>query len=370
MFPIYINDGNHEVPTDDVFYIIGKEGIFLRKKLGRIDAILPVDKISILGSVQTSAKYDIPKIPVKQFAQIVGFFKKIHELHKSEAIVLLHFNEETEEYKIQVPHQKVGPGSLDYIRTEVFPGFTNVSTIHSHSSMSAFHSGIDDRDEEDVDGLHITVGHLNWDNGRFDLSTSVVFNGHRFMVNAQDYIDGLTYHEVEETKDEDNDLLFSWYHRVYKKHNHINQKKVVKSPGFVLNHPNLNFPKKWLDYVTVKSTPSYTFSYGHRVYKNSARGGYLTNHYNKNQNIIDKLGMDVDNIEEFNQDYLEFEETQFNPCETCVFSDYKLLHEVEDNDIIDLDDEVEGTEENYIEHLNMNSDEHEGYRNNKGGEKI
>ena len=32
MFEIFINDGTKEMPTDDIFYIIAKEGIFLRKK--------------------------------------------------------------------------------------------------------------------------------------------------------------------------------------------------------------------------------------------------------------------------------------------------------------------------------------------------
>ncbi len=358
MFPIYINDGNHEVPDTDIFYIIGKEGIFLRKKLGRIDAILPVDEISVLGNVNPAAKYDLPKIPALQFAKIVAFFKEVHKQHRSEAIVLVHFNENTEEFRLQIPHQKVSPASLDYIRTEVYPGFTNVSTIHSHSSMSAFHSGIDDKDEEDVDGLHITVGHLNWDDGRFDLSVSIVFNGHRFMVDADDYIDGLIYDEIEVME---NTKYPKYSHFGYYTHLGKGQTASVKKPGYRLDIPKsrMNFKKKWMNYVTVKH-PTYMSVGGSRV--TNIVGGGRYNNYTKNQSIIDS----IDLAGEFPDmtGLADDDGTEYNPCTKCVFSDYKLLHEVNDDDI----DGIEGIEENYrpISHEDQLSNE--GKLSKEGGE--
>ena len=77
MFNVHINDGTNELPKDDIFYIVAKEGIFLRKKLGIMDSIAPVDKISTLQSVAASAKMNIKKMPATTFAKIVDFFRKV-----------------------------------------------------------------------------------------------------------------------------------------------------------------------------------------------------------------------------------------------------------------------------------------------------
>ena len=51
MFQVVINDGQTEMPDDDVYYIVGKEGIYLKKKIGVMDSIAPVSQISTLQSV-------------------------------------------------------------------------------------------------------------------------------------------------------------------------------------------------------------------------------------------------------------------------------------------------------------------------------
>ena len=332
MFKVFINDGQSEPPQDDIFYIIGKNGIFLRKKLGKIDAIIPVDQISVLGDVQPMAQYDLPPIPRELFAKVVAFFKEIYKEHHSEAIVLVHYNEETDHFKLQCPHQSVSHGGLDYIRTITYPGYTKVCTIHSHAGMSAFHSGIDDKDEEDTDGLHITVGHLGWDEWEFDLSVSVVFNGKRFMADAHTYIDGLADIEHEETSP----IYGGWY-SIYFTSLHDDEEKVTTKPGFVIDLPEskMTFDQRWLDYVTVKS--------GYRRFPSiiSSLKTHKT-HYSRNQEIINKLNSD-------DAPEILSDEHEYNPCEKCIFAEYKLLQEIED-DGLDIDD-IEGIED--IEGLSL-----------------
>jgi len=350
MFKIFINDGKSAPPDDDIFYILGKDGLYLRKKLGRIDAIIPVDKISILGDVKPAAKYDLPKIPKQMFAKIIAFFKKIYEDHHSEAIVLLHFNEETEKFKLQIPHQKVTAGGINYLRTVTYPGYTKVCTIHSHSSMSAFHSGVDDKDEEDTDGLHITVGHLDWENWSFDLSVSVVFNGKRFMAEADDYIEGLTQMQHEVTPS-----YFGWYSAYFSKY----QKEPKYKPGYVIDIPEskMTFDKRWLDYVTVQSRYRY-FSSIYSTHKTH------NSHYSRNQEIIDKYKLNSDDTP-LNLD-VEEEEWEYNPCENCVFSEYKLLQEIEDDDL-DIEDFEGLTFAGGCEH-NYRPVTHPSQKSEKGGE--
>ena len=189
MFPIHINDGTKEMPTDDIFYVVAKEGIFLKKKMGIMESLAPVNNISILESVALSAQMHIPKIPAKPFARVLEFFKEVYREHRSECAVIIFYNEETEQFKIVVPEQKVSFASLDYDRLITVEDYTMVGTIHSHSSMSAFHSGVDDDDEKSFDGLHITLGDM--DENEQSISSSIVANGYRFMVDPLDYVDGI-----------------------------------------------------------------------------------------------------------------------------------------------------------------------------------
>ena len=189
MFKVFVNDGIEEAPTDDIFYIIGKEGIFLRKKLGILDSIVPVDNISILNSVDSSARLYIPKIPEKIFADMYKFFMDVYEKYASEAVLLIFFNEATQDYKIISPKQEVSAASMDYDRKFTIKNYTMIGDIHSHGSMSAFHSSVDDADEESFDGLHITLGHIMRD--EISISASIVINGSRFMIDPVEYIEGI-----------------------------------------------------------------------------------------------------------------------------------------------------------------------------------
>ena len=64
MFKVFVNDGTQELPDDDIFYIVSKEGLFLKKKLGLLESIARVDKISILENLNELpvAKMNIPKV--------------------------------------------------------------------------------------------------------------------------------------------------------------------------------------------------------------------------------------------------------------------------------------------------------------------
>ena len=76
MFKVIIADGKEELPKDDIYYIVAKEGVFIKKKLGIMDSISPVKNISILESVQATAKMNIEKIPAIAVAKISNFFPR------------------------------------------------------------------------------------------------------------------------------------------------------------------------------------------------------------------------------------------------------------------------------------------------------
>lgn len=209
MFKVHVNDGQSEMPSDDICYIVAKEGIFLKKKLGIMESIAPVKNISILESVSASARMNINPIPAATFAKVVEFFREVHRQYTSEAMVLLFYNEETGKYRVLPPKQSVTYGGIDYDRNLTIEGFTMVGDIHSHGSMSAFHSGVDDSDEDSFDGLHITVGNVA--DEEFSLSGSIVSNGYRFMVDPEHYVLGIRKtKDIDETEKKSTHKIYKW----------------------------------------------------------------------------------------------------------------------------------------------------------------
>jgi len=198
---IYLNDGtliNDEgklnIPPDETCYIIAKGGIYLKKKLDLVESLTPVDKISFLEDMPTYASLDIPKIPARQFGSIVGFFRKVESMYKSEAIVLLYYNKSKKTYRIYVPKQEVSGASLSYTGEHTIKDHILIGSIHSHSSRSAFHSGVDVGDEEKFDGIHMTLGKM--DNANFfDLCGSIAINALRVPISPEEYVDGLEVRE-------------------------------------------------------------------------------------------------------------------------------------------------------------------------------
>lgn len=273
MFNVVLNDGN-PLPEDDICYIIAKEGVFLKKKLGIMESIAPVKNISILESIAASATMHITKIPAKWIAKTHSFFKEVYRQYRSEAIVLLFYNEETGQHKIIPPTQKVAGASCDYDKGITIDGYTMIGTIHSHGSMSAFHSGIDDSDEEHFDGLHITLGHLN--DAYPSISASIVANGYRVVIEPSDYIENLVL--MQETnpieKDKSVTTSYKWENgelvvdKVTKNHYSYYSKKYDRRYDVVVSDRDRIFNKKWMNMV---ERGTYTYK--------SYRGGWQSGFY-------------------------------------------------------------------------------------------
>ena len=209
MFRVHVLDGQTPLPDDDIYYIVAKEGIFLRKKMGIMDSVAPVKNISILQSVEKTAKMNIKKIPGGQIARVIAFFKEVYAQYYGESIVLLFYDEERKVYKIVPPHQKVTAAACDYNKGITIEGMQMIGTIHSHARMSAFHSGVDDHDEEHFDGLHITIGNVNDD--EVSISASIVANGHRFKVEPEEYVERLVLtKDIDEPETTPTRRVFKW----------------------------------------------------------------------------------------------------------------------------------------------------------------
>jgi len=347
MFKIHVNDGQNPMPEDDIFYIVGKEGIFLKKKLGVMESLAPVKNISVLESVAASATMHIPKIPGPTVAKIIEFFKAVYKEHRSESIVLIFYDETTKKFKMVPPRQKVTSAAIDYNRGMTINGMSMIGTFHCHASMSAFHSGTDDADEEHFDGLHITIGDA--DEEFVSISASIVANGYRVMVDPTDYLDNLILmSEIDQVEnkpvrkvwkvvngklveDKVESAKYTYSYRKYDKRYDVN----------VTDHQRI-FNKKWLLMVE-KGTYTYAgYPGGYGMYGASGWGehfdarawasarGWKTkqtpgvHHIGKtNKHSTVKV---IDSHKKPNVIFPKTEEIDddFNPCEHCFFRDSKI----------------------------------------------
>ena len=157
-------------------YIIAGDGFYEKTTNGWISHMTKVDTIPDLPEMKDSTflVLKMPKIPFGIILDAWDFFRAVSTKYKGEAIVLLTYDEKT--YGLVAPKQEVSGASLSY-KTEDCKNV--VGTIHSHNTMSAFHSGTDDKDEEKMDGIHLTLGNVM--ESFPSISCSATKNGERFM---------------------------------------------------------------------------------------------------------------------------------------------------------------------------------------------
>ena len=183
MFPVYLKDEGFESPDDPIYYLVTADGLFQVKENPVFRSCVGVRGIRGLQGQKDEVRWKLPPIPGALLQRVVGLFREVLRRYRSEAIVLLIYDLATREYGVVVPEQQVTGGHLSYAPGETPPGRIRVGTIHSHAEADAFHSPLDDWDEEHDDGLHVTVGNLD---ASVSLSCSLVVDGRRFLLRSRD----------------------------------------------------------------------------------------------------------------------------------------------------------------------------------------
>lgn len=192
-FPVWVRDGRSKKPETDVFYEVASNGIFIHKKMKFWEAVVPVERISILEKGAPSLKIALPPIPKEIVRELARFFAWVAEKYGTEAAAILWYKPEDKSYRVSIPYQRPGPASLWYEVPRSPAGEFPVGTFHSHVRMSAFHSSTDQCDEESFDGIHATFG--NFDQSRhpksFSISIQAAVNGQRFTLDPLSWLGGV-----------------------------------------------------------------------------------------------------------------------------------------------------------------------------------
>ncbi len=182
MFPIYVKDPGFRDPDEPIYYLVTGSGLFQVKRTPLFCSRIRVPGLLWLEKEEERAEFLLPVIPAKILGETMAFFREIFRKYRAEAAVLLYLRDGGGEYAIRIPPQTVAGGHCQY---EVGPnpeGYIRVGTIHSHGAAEAFHSELDDVDEQYDDGLHVTIGTLH---AKPTVSCSLVVDGRRFDLRPE-----------------------------------------------------------------------------------------------------------------------------------------------------------------------------------------
>jgi hypothetical protein len=175
---------SESLPPDVPFaYVTARGGHYLLKRGPFFEACVQVPENSTLEEVKESYRFTGPKIPSLLFSKILGFFEAVRLKHKTEAAVLLAF--ENGCWDVLVPEQAVTGASVKY---KISTGRRIAGSCHSHPGFSASFSRTDEKDEADFDGIHIVVA----DSGfvRPEVSVAAVVSGRRIELDVEDIVEG------------------------------------------------------------------------------------------------------------------------------------------------------------------------------------
>jgi proteasome lid subunit RPN8/RPN11 len=180
MFPILPAGSPQATDTRLPAFVVAHDGLYLRKQ-----SLLGLSQVKVEGAEHLPAEtefveYALPRVPRDLVARVVGFFRSVYRLHRTEALVLLRWR--ASGFDLLVPDQEVSPASVKHRLDEsALPADLRViGSIHSHGAFAAGASSIDADDEATFDGLHVVVG--DFDQRRLTYSAAIAVDGQRFDV--------------------------------------------------------------------------------------------------------------------------------------------------------------------------------------------
>lgn len=131
-------------------YVMTKEGAkkVVKNRIGTF--VIDAETIPGLQAVSNGFTLNVPKIPYTLFNTMVEFFKRVmREKKGAEAMLQFFYNPAEQKYIAYCPQQTVSGASVRFERNEQME-MDNilVAEFHSHNSMNAFFSSVDDADEK------------------------------------------------------------------------------------------------------------------------------------------------------------------------------------------------------------------------------
>jgi hypothetical protein len=154
--------------------------------------IAPKSRITDFSEVRAGFTPALPLIPRELMGQLISFFRSfMSDGVEVEALALVYWDRQEEEFVLHIPQQKTSKAYIGFkLDAGEFPEdrYLHYADIHSHNSMAAKFSAVDDADEK-ATRLYIVVGRLQ----QFypDISARVSCGGTYLGIDAADVIEGV-----------------------------------------------------------------------------------------------------------------------------------------------------------------------------------
>lgn len=243
LFDIFVLDKGEELNTEEInsshAFVVQGLNVYRFSRNAFSTALIPAaDKVSekVIEEIYGSDKDEYTAVLLEEnfldlefshedMAYVMAYFRDIYEKFKTEAcIVLMAHPDMNEWYPLLIPQVQGSGVQVQYLIPNVHPdelekssdtrynkivkdekmfkayeksyaeyqdlikeGWIIYGTIHSHCNMPAFHSGTDDSDEENFEGLHITIGKVTtgWD----FCARYMLPGGHSFKLTCEEIFD-------------------------------------------------------------------------------------------------------------------------------------------------------------------------------------
>ena len=126
--------------------------------------IAPKDNVAEFELIRAGFTPALPLIPRSLLCQIIAFFRRyMNEREEFEAMAHILWDREREEFAVYIPEQEVSKSHIHADLRRDAPSekrYLHYADIHSHNSMEAKFSPVDDRDEQ-ATRLYIVLGRLD-----------------------------------------------------------------------------------------------------------------------------------------------------------------------------------------------------------------
>jgi PRTRC genetic system protein A len=163
------------------------------RKTEQGEFIAPKHNVTELETVRAGFTPALPRIPMSLMGQIIAFFRSFMQEHEEyEALALIYWDKAEQKFFAYVPKQTV---SKEHIEADLHDcpyddesRYIRYADIHSHNSMEAFFSGVDDRDERGT-GLYLVLGEL--DHFYPDIKVRISCGGSFVSLDPETVIEGL-----------------------------------------------------------------------------------------------------------------------------------------------------------------------------------
>lgn len=172
----------------------GDDGrIYEMHKTEQGEFIAPKHRIVDFGAVRAGFTPALPRIPMSLMGQLIAFFRSfMRDNDEYEAMAIIYWDKWEQHFFAYVPRQTVTKEQIDADLTQCpyddESRYLRYADIHSHNSMEAFFSGVDDADERGT-GLYMVLGQLD----RFfpEIVTRIACGGSFVEIDPNVVIEGL-----------------------------------------------------------------------------------------------------------------------------------------------------------------------------------